>query len=124
MAFPKHSLPRKAYRSDLSDAQWKRIKRLLPKPKHWGRPRANEREVINGILYVLNTGCRWEDMPHDIDASYQNCNRRRLEYQRRRVWQKILGDLMKEADRKRLINLNNAYHDASVIKSKRGPKTK
>lgn len=63
-------------------------------------------------------------MPHDIDASYQTCHRRLLEYQRRRIWQKILSDLMKEADRKGLINLNNAYHDASVIKTKRGPKTK
>jgi len=63
-------------------------------------------------------------MPHDIDASYQTCHRRLLEYQRRRVWQKILGDLMKEADRRGLINLKNAYHDASVIKTKRGLKTK
>src|SRR5215469_10661614 len=114
MELPVHSLPRKAYRSDLSDAQWKRIKRLLPKPKRFGRPRSNDREVINGILYVLNTGCRWEDMPHDIDASYQRC----------RVWQKILSDLMKEADRRGLINLKNAYHDASVIKTKRGRKPK
>ena len=124
MELPKHSLPRKAYRSDLSDTQWNRIKRLLPKPKQYGRPRINDREVINGILYVLNTGCRWEDLPHDIDASYQTCNRRLLEYQRRRIWQKILADLMKEADRRGLINLKNAYHDASVVKSKRGPKTK
>src|SRR5262249_54460271 len=85
MELPVHSLPRKAYRSDLSDAQWKRIKRFLPKPKRFGRPCGNDREVINGILYVLNTGCRWEDMPHDIDASYQTCHRRLLEYQRRRV---------------------------------------
>ena len=72
MKLPVHSLPRKAYRSDLSDIQWKRIKRLLPKPKRMGRPRSDDREVINGILYVLNTGCRWEDMPHDIAASYSN----------------------------------------------------
>jgi transposase len=116
--------PRKAYRSDLTDAQWKGIKRLLPKPAATGRPRVNQREVLNGILYVLSTGCRWEDMPHDIEASYQTCNRRLLQYQRRRVWQKIVGELMKEANRKGLINLKNAYHDASVVKSKRGPKTK
>ena len=108
----------------ISDAQWKRIKRLLPKPKKRGRPRADEREVINGILSVLTTGCRWEDLPHDIDASYPTCYRRLLEYQRRRIWQKILGDLVKEADRRGLINLRNTYHDASVVKSKRGPKTK
>lgn len=122
MKLPKHSLGRKAYRSDLSDTQWKRIRRLLPKEKKRGRPRGNEREVINGILYILYTGCHWEDMPHDIEASYQTCNRRLLEYQRRRIWQKVQADLMREANGRGMINLKNAYHDASVIKSKRGPR--
>lgn len=117
-------LTRKAYRSDLSDAQWRKIKRWLPKPKATGRPRANDREVINGILYVLSTGCRWEDLPHDIAASPKTCNRRLLEYQRRRVWQKILAELLKEAQRRRYLNLNNAYHDASLVKSKKGPTAK
>ena len=124
MPFPQHSLLRKAYRSDLSDGQWSRLKRLVPRPKRRGRPRANEREVLNGILYVLSTGCRWEDLPHDIAASYQTCHRRLLEYQRRRVWQKMVGELLKEADRRGLLNLKNAYHDASVMKSKRGRKVR
>ena len=63
-----------------------------------GRPRADDREVVNGILYVLHTGCRWEDLPHDIQASPKTCNRRLLEYQRRRVWQRMVAELMKEAD--------------------------
>jgi transposase len=113
-------LSRKAYRSDLTDAQWHRIKRFLPGPAATGRPRVDDREVINGILYVMWTGCRWDDLPHDIAASPKTCHRRLLEYQRRRVWQKILASLTKDAYRKGLINLNNAYHDASVIKSKRG----
>lgn len=115
---------RKAYRSDLTDAQWERIKPLLPKPKWTGRKPVDDREVINGILYVLATGCPWEYLPHDIRASYQTCHRRLLEYQRRRVWQKIVADLLKEAQRKGFLNLKNAYHDASVIKSKKGVKKK
>jgi transposase len=110
---------RKAYRSDLTDAQWKRIKPLLPKLKWTGRKPVDDREVINGILYVLATGCQWEYLPHDINASYQTCHRRLLEYQRRRVWQKIVADLLQEASRKGFINLKNAYHDASVVKSKK-----
>ena len=109
------SLPRKAYRSDLTDAQWNRIKPLLPKPSRTGRPRADEREVINGILYVMWTGCRWDDRPHDIAASPKTCHRRLLEYQRRRVWQKILASLTKEAYRKGLINLTNAYHATKSV---------
>jgi transposase len=116
------SQKRKPYRSDLTDKQWQRIRPLLPKPAKTGRPRADDREVINGIFYVLSTGCRWEDLPHDIKVSYQTCNRRLGEYQRRRIWHKIQYDLMKEAQRKGKINLKNAYHDASVVKTKRGLK--
>lgn len=115
---------RKPYRSDLTDTQWKRIEPLLPKPARTGRKRTDDREIINGILYVLATGGGWEYLPHDINASYQTCHRRLLEYQKRRVWQKIIGELMKEADRRGLINLKNAYHDASVVKSKKGAEKK
>lgn len=115
---------RKPYRSDLTDAQWQRIQPLLPKPARAGRTRADDREVINGILYVLATGCGWEYLPHDIQASYQTCHRRLLEYQRRRVWQKILRELLKEAARKGRLNLKNAYHDASVVTSKKGARKK
>jgi transposase len=113
-------IERRAYRSDLTEAQWEAIRPLLP-PSAWrGRPRANEREVLNGIFYVLRTGCQWEDLPHDIQASSKTCHRRLLDYQRRRVWQKILNALLQEANRRGYLNFKNAYHDASVIKSKRG----
>ncbi len=115
---------RKPYPSDLTDAQWRFIEPLLPPDANTGRPRNDEREVINGILYVLTTGCGWEYLPHDIKTSWRTCHRRLLEYQRRRVWQKIVRQLIKLAYRKGKINLNNAYHDASVVKSKKGAKTK
>jgi transposase len=113
-------MARKPYRSDVTDAQWDYLKRRLPRPARTGRPRADEREVLNGMLDVLHTGCRWEDMPHDIRASPKTCNRRLLEYQRRRVWQRLVAELMKAADRRGLLNLKNCYHDASVVKSKKG----
>jgi transposase len=112
--------PRKPYPSDLTEAQWQFIKPLLPTAADTGRPRKDEREVINGILYVLTTGCGWEYLPHDIDTSWRTCHRRLLEYQRRRVWQKILAALLQLAERKGKLNLKNAYHDASVVKSKKG----
>lgn len=115
---------RKQYNQDLTDAMWERIRPLLPKPAKTGRPRSDDREVINGILYVLSTGCRWKDLPHDIKTSPSTSHRRLLDYQKRRIWQKIIQDLTREADRKGKINLNNAYHDASVVKSKRGREAK
>jgi len=117
---PKTSLRRKAYHSDVSEAQWQYLQSLLPQGARTGRPRANEREVLNGILYVLKTGCQWADLPHDIEASPKTCHRRLLEYQRRRVWQKLVRVLLQEAGRRGYLNFTNAYHDASVIKSKKG----
>jgi len=59
--------PRKAYPSDLTDAQWALLAPLLPVAKPGGRPREVDlREVVNGILYVLRTGAGWRYLPHDF----------------------------------------------------------
>jgi len=59
---------RRAYPSDLTDAQWALIAPHLPgQPPGSGRPRTVDlREVVNAILYVLRTGCAWEYLPHDF----------------------------------------------------------
>lgn len=111
---------RTSYNSDLTDPQWERIAPLLPPPAKTGRKRSDAREVINGILYVLSTGCRWKDMPHDIDTSPSTSHRWLLEFEKKKIWQNMQQELMKEAYRKGKINLKNSYHDASVVKSKRG----
>lgn len=60
-------MPRQAYPSDLTDPQWSVLEPLLPPPKPGGRPRSVEmREVVNGLLYVLHTGCPWRSLPHDL----------------------------------------------------------
>jgi len=54
------------YETDLTDAQWALIEPFLPKPKRMGRPPADLREVINGILYLVRTGCQWRLLPKDF----------------------------------------------------------
>src|ERR1700758_622822 len=55
------------YRSDLTDAGWTLVAPLIPPAKRGGRPRSVDvREVLNGIFYVLSTGCQWEAMPKDL----------------------------------------------------------
>ncbi len=62
---------RRAYPSDLTDAQWALVEPHLPaQPPGSGRPRSVPlREVVNAILYVLRTGCPWEYLPHDFPPS-------------------------------------------------------
>jgi putative transposase len=58
---------RKPYKTDLTDAQWKIVKPLIPPAKPGGRPREVDiREVLNTLLYQARTGCQWELLPHDL----------------------------------------------------------
>ena len=52
-------------RFDLTDAEWTIIAPLLPgaEGKKNGRPRPDDRKVINGIFFVLRTGTPWRDLP-------------------------------------------------------------
>jgi putative transposase len=58
---------RKAYQSDLSDAEWSCLESYLPAPKANGRPRVYTlREILDAIFYVLKSGCAWRLLPHDF----------------------------------------------------------
>jgi transposase len=57
------------YPSDLTDKEWEILAPLIPPAKHGGRPReVDMREVINGLLYLLSTGCQWRQIPKDLPA--------------------------------------------------------
>ena len=58
---------RTAYFTDLSDKQWHLLEPLVPAVKSGGRPAQHtRREIMNGILYILRTGCQWRALPHDL----------------------------------------------------------
>ena len=54
------------YPSDLSNEQWRIIRRLLPPRKRRGRPPIDRRRVIDAILYVVRSGCQWRMLPLDF----------------------------------------------------------
>jgi transposase len=55
------------YPSDLTDAEWALVAPLIPPAKRGGRRRTVDvREVLNGIFYVLSTGCQWRALPKDL----------------------------------------------------------
>lgn len=51
------------YASDLTDKQWRFIRKLVPARKRRGRPPVDRRRVIDAILYVVRTGCQWRMLP-------------------------------------------------------------
>ena len=55
------------YPSDLTDEEWSLIAPFIPPAKRGGRKRSvNVREVLNGIMYLLSTGCPWSYIPKDF----------------------------------------------------------
>ncbi len=55
------------YPSDLSEEEWAVIEPLIPPGKPGGGTRrVNMREVVNGLMYVLSTGCQWRAIPKDL----------------------------------------------------------
>jgi transposase len=62
-----HSRPVTRYQTDLTDAEWRVVAPHLPKPCVKGRPRAwPMREIVNGIFYVMRSGCPWRLLPNDL----------------------------------------------------------
>jgi putative transposase len=86
-------MARMAYPSDLTDDQWELIAKRIPPPQRGGRPRTVDmREVTNGILYLVRTGCSWRQLPHDFPPwgtvhYYYRC------FRLQGTWQKIHDDL-------------------------------
>lgn len=106
--------------SDLTDKEWSMLAPLLPPKAPTGRPRADDRKTVNGMLYVLSTGCRWEDLPPERYGSGKTCWHRFKEWRVSGLWNAIAGILLMELNRHRKVNWANAYIDASVRQNKRG----
>ena len=58
---------RAKYPTDLTDAQWKLVRPLIPKPKPGGRPQSvDRREILNAVFYLVRGGIQWRMLPHDF----------------------------------------------------------
>ncbi len=85
----------RTYPSNLTNEQWKLIEPLLPPVKPGGRPRTTElREVINGILYLVRTGCSWRMLPHDFPP-WPTVHDYYWKYRRDGIWDQIHESLHK-----------------------------
>jgi transposase len=108
---------------DLKDEQWAVVEPLLPKPPRRedgkGRPRVDDRAILNGILWVLRTGAPWHDMPSRY-PSYQTCHRRFQEWVKKGVFEEILRALVKDVKERGGLDLSECFIDGSFVIAKKG----
>lgn len=106
------------YASDMTDAEWALLRRLLPPPSRWGRPRTTDlRRVVEGILYILSTGCQWRALPREFPP-YSTVQGYFYAWRDTGRWQKIVTVLVRRARQKLG---RSAKPTAAVIDSQSAP---
>lgn len=100
-----------AKRYELSDEQWDKIQQLLPgKASDPGRTGSDNRIFVNGVLWILRSGARWQDLPERY-GKWKTVHKRFTRWAKAEVWQRVFEVLTRDRD--------NTYVmiDSSLVKA-------
>ena len=114
---------------EVSAALWKKLKPLVPEPAprspKGGRPRVDDQQALNGILFVLRTGIAWEDLPQELGwGSGMTCWRRLRDWQAAGVWHRLHMALLAELRGAGQLDFSRACVDGASVSSPRGASTR
>jgi transposase len=109
----------------VEDRLWGLIEPLIPPPPvargPGGRPRIDDRAALEGILFVLDTGCRWRDLPAQLGCGSGHTAWRRLrEWQDAGVWDRLHQLVLDELSEAAILDWSRACIDGVAVRSKRG----
>lgn len=111
-----------ARREELTDEQWALIAALFEKADEIqtrGRPPRSAREVMNGVLWILRSGARWQDLPERFPP-YQTCHRRFQEWVRDGRLKKGLEILAQDLLERGKLDLSETFIDGTFVSAKKG----
>ena len=106
----------------LTEAQWQKIAPLLPKPpkqRKGGRPWIQNRRVLEGILWILRSGARWQDLPEKFPHP-STCWRRLRDWEERGVWLNIWRTFLSELNQRQQLKWSESFLDGSFASAKKG----
>lgn len=108
---------------DLTVTQWEQVKPIivgsLPAKILSGRPRQDDRQILNGILWICRTGAPWKDLAERYPP-YQTCHRRFQEWVKLGVWEDILLELALDLKKRGKVDISETYLDGSFSAAKKG----
>ena len=112
-----------ARREELPDEQWAIINPLIPEPPRRadrrGRPWREAREGLNGILWILRSGARWQDLPERFPP-YQTCHRRFQHWVRDGTLRRVLAVLAEDLRARGALDLSECFIDGTFVVAKKG----
>lgn len=106
----------------LTDAQWQKIEPLLPRRRRHrrgGRPPVANRRVLEGILWILRSGARWQDLPSEF-PSPSTCWRRLRDWEEQGVWLRIWRTFLAELNERQQLKWSESFMDGSFAPAKKG----
>jgi transposase len=106
----------------LTDEQWLLISEFFPVPApdpRGGRPRADVRRCLEGILWVLRSGARWKDLPRSF-PSYVTCWRRFVEWSSAGLWDQAWRRLLEQLDGRGDVDWEQGFADGTFASAKKG----
>jgi transposase len=107
-------------RHDVTDEPWVIIEPFIPKQKAGpGRKRNDDRCTLNGVLFVLKTGCTWEDVPR-VYGSPATCWRRFRAWSADGTWERMWRTLLSQLDTQGKLEWARAFLDGSFVPAKKG----
>ena len=109
---------------ELTHKQWEFISPHIPPKALTGRPREDDRMVINGVLYVLMSGCRWMDMwgmPSRY-GSHKTVWERHKKWSEKGVWKGIMDAFVSRGYSTGVIDADDLSVDSSTVPAKKGGK--
>ncbi len=114
-----------AERWRVSDELWEVLAPLLPQYerrfRYPGRQRLDDRAALEGILFVLQTGIAWTQLPQELGfGSGVTCWRRLDEWQRAGVWERLHRVLLERLQAAEALDWQRALIDSSQVQAKKG----
>ncbi len=106
----------------VDDELWELIAPLLPRCprryRHPGRRRLDDRQVLNGILFVLTTGIAWQRLPQELGfGSGMTCWRRLRDWQQAGVWQQLHELLLARLRQAGRLDLSRTVCDSASLRA-------
>ncbi len=104
-------------RDVLTDAQGERLHPLLPPQKpRTGRPANDHRTVLQGVLWIVRTGCPWRALPERY-GSWKTVSSRFYRWQRAGVWDRVLAELQRQGDADGRLDWTLHFVDSTVVRA-------
>ena len=102
-------------RHELTETEWARLEPLLP-PLQAGKPRQDDRRILNGIVWKLATGAPWRDLPERY-GPWQTVYTRFRRWTQAGVWDRLLAAIQRQADAAGQLDWTAHFVDGTVIRA-------